>query len=234
MNTEVPERLARAREYLIIAESTDAKREAYIKAADEIIAAQKEDPTLSFVEIDERLGRSKSGKYSGDLVRWRTSSSTRSTPFGGPDHRVISDSAAAKRMLRDPDQRRKVMAELPSDTRAEIVEEMIEDDEDDAVSSVADSALERREMRRPRVPRKERQTQVADLKGLLLSLGRIKYELLQFVHVAKNQAHDLDEESRDHLRTQVADIVNILTWLDEGLKGESLEETLEKILAQEN
>jgi hypothetical protein len=70
--------LSRARDYITIAESGDAKREAYAKAADEIIAWLDEDKTRSAREASRILGRE--NDYAGALVRWRTSDRP-GTPF---------------------------------------------------------------------------------------------------------------------------------------------------------
>lgn len=55
----------------------------YGKAADEIIAAQQADPTLSNREIGERMGRSRD--WVRELVRWRTTdaSSRHPSPYSG-------------------------------------------------------------------------------------------------------------------------------------------------------
>lgn len=88
-----------------------------MKAADEIIAAQKEDPKLSFREIDRLIGHGGSvGRYSGDLVRWRTGACARThLPFGRDekDTHEIRQQRDAEKVLADPEQRRQVMASLP-------------------------------------------------------------------------------------------------------------------------
>jgi hypothetical protein len=94
--------LAAAAEYIKIAESGDAARAAYLHAADEIIAAQKDDPSLTYTEIGKRIKRYHD--YAGDLVRWRTSGAKTPTPFshgGQSEHRAGSDKAAAKRVARE-------------------------------------------------------------------------------------------------------------------------------------
>lgn len=60
--------IEKAREYISIAESGDAKREAYTKAADEILAAKAEDPTLTQRQIGEQLDKSRT--WIQDLLRW--------------------------------------------------------------------------------------------------------------------------------------------------------------------
>lgn len=74
--------LERAKEFIAVAESGDAKIEAYRRAADEIRAAQSADPTMGLRAIGERLGRSRN--WVGTLVTWRTSVTDPDTPpFGG-------------------------------------------------------------------------------------------------------------------------------------------------------
>lgn len=108
--------LARARDYLARGE------EFYARAADEIIAAQKDDPTLGVREIAQRLDRSKSWVH--ELVRWRTSvQGPLHPPFGGPVENEARYDRQARTALKDPERRRKALAEL--DTRE--VEQIAQD-----------------------------------------------------------------------------------------------------------
>jgi hypothetical protein len=61
--------LAAAAEFIAIAESGDAKRLAYEKAADEILAAQAADPSLTQIAITRRLGKSRD--WISLLLKWR-------------------------------------------------------------------------------------------------------------------------------------------------------------------
>jgi hypothetical protein len=87
------ERLARAKHYLAIAESQDSKREAYWKAAEDIIAAFQAGD--SYASIDRELGRKKD--YSRRLADWRRAGAVNGTdlPFTetGP-RRVTRDGIA--------------------------------------------------------------------------------------------------------------------------------------------
>lgn len=98
--------LARAKDYI-------AKGEGYYrKAAEEIVAAMEADPTLSQREIGRRLGRDQ--KWVARLVRWSTSADRdTSTPFHSPTLERARNKSEAKKALRDPDIRRRVIAELP-------------------------------------------------------------------------------------------------------------------------
>jgi hypothetical protein len=107
--------LAKAKEY---ADRGDAF---YEKAADEILAAKEEDPTLSNGAIGERLGRS--GSWVGDLVRWRTSGHPDVRPFAGSrEARLRSET---RKLLRDePTEAAALVAEAPPKTRRAIAHEL--------------------------------------------------------------------------------------------------------------
>jgi hypothetical protein len=96
--------LAAAAEYIKIAESGDAARAAYAHAADEIIAAQKDDSTLSNYQIGRHLGRSES--WVRTLVRWRTTAdSSTDSPFTREARRqrgeASPDDSTAKKVARE-------------------------------------------------------------------------------------------------------------------------------------
>jgi transposase len=91
VNKSAEQHLAKAREYVARGE------EFYRKAAEEIVAAMQDDPTLSSRQIAELLGRSKT--WVNDLVRWDTSGREADTPYGG--HKQRNEKSATQRMLRD-------------------------------------------------------------------------------------------------------------------------------------
>lgn len=119
--------LQRAREYIAIAESADAKRDAYERAADEIIAWVREEPTRTYRDADKSLGRG--NDYTGSLVRWRTS--------GGPGlpfaRRPADDSREAERLtertLRDagPEVVSRIIDDLPPERRSVIAQRLLAD-----------------------------------------------------------------------------------------------------------
>jgi hypothetical protein len=83
--------LEAAAAYIAVAESGDAKREAYVKAADEILAAQAEDPKLTRRQIGESIGKSQT--WVTELLGWRTSDRhADQTPWAAQvdDHRYRS------------------------------------------------------------------------------------------------------------------------------------------------
>lgn len=125
--------LARARDYLARGE------EFYARAADEIIAAQKDDPTLSGREVARRLERSET--WVRTLVQWRTSAqdpAQHPRPFSGPVENEARYDRQARTALKDPERRRKALAEL--DTRE--VEQIARDANEVAMDRVR---AERRE-----------------------------------------------------------------------------------------
>jgi hypothetical protein len=71
--------LEAARGYIAVAESGDAKREAYRKAADEILAAMTEDDSLTQRKVGERIG--KGHAWVGKLLRWAGSPENQGLPF---------------------------------------------------------------------------------------------------------------------------------------------------------
>lgn len=89
MNDQAKGHLAKARDYLTKGDSW------YRKAADEIIAAQKADPTLTNVEIGKQFGRSE--HWVRKIVAWGTNP-TAPSPFAEPD-RDTPDVRGAKRVL---------------------------------------------------------------------------------------------------------------------------------------
>jgi hypothetical protein len=95
MNASAKAHLAKAKEYV-------AKGEQFYRmAAEQIVAAQAEDSTLSNREIGEWFGRSHT--WVQDIVRWHTSGSAR-TPFGEdarPGMRERTDRSATKKVLRE-------------------------------------------------------------------------------------------------------------------------------------
>jgi hypothetical protein len=131
--------LKRAKDYIVIAESSDSKIAAYKKAADEIIKARKADAGLGYREIDRQLGRSDSGngRYSQRLVKWRTSAARPTQlPFGGEDENARKDRGALRTILKDPEHLERVIPDLPTRALQELA-----DRADEAVA-------ERREARR--------------------------------------------------------------------------------------
>lgn len=130
--------LERAREYIAIAESSDAKREAYQRAADEIIAWVHDDPTRSYRDVDRQIGKAEG--YAGRLVRWRTNEAqAHHLPFGGMSERTRKDASTTKSTLRDADDETigRIVDDLPPERRGVIAQRLLADP--DARSAMVDS-----------------------------------------------------------------------------------------------
>lgn len=87
--------------------------EFYEKAADEIVAAQKEDPTLSYPEIGRRVGKSRT--WVRTLVQWRTSGMTSPTPHAREEN-AHQDITSTRRVARErPEEFARVAAKAMED-----------------------------------------------------------------------------------------------------------------------
>lgn len=104
-----PDRLVRAKQCLMIAESSDSKREAYVQAAEEIAAAFKEDPGLTKPAVATAVGINH--QKVGVLLKWRESGFVAQTPW-------LMDKNATKRAALS--HARKVLRENPE----AVIEEM--------------------------------------------------------------------------------------------------------------
>lgn len=107
MNTLAEKHLAKAQGYLAKGDGF------YRKAAEEIVAAQEADHTLSNREIGERFD--KSASWVRDIVRWSTTSQGVASPWAGKEHADNRAVAHTKRILRDAplEQVEQVISELP-------------------------------------------------------------------------------------------------------------------------
>jgi len=125
-NETVEARLDRAKQYLAIADSPDAKREGYIKAAEEVAAALEEGATQVFVATN--LGRSQS--FVSKLVRWRASGFEGATPYLADENATGRAAASHTRStLRDPERRREVIESLSPEERAAVAREAVRDED---------------------------------------------------------------------------------------------------------
>lgn len=126
MSEKVLTRLERASNYLAIAESDDAEKEAYRRAA-ELIAAHKADTSESNERIGAQLrsprGEPRSGTYVGNVLKWLSEGCPGSSPhLMNPRHHEISDNAKAKRVVRErPDVIVGAIRELPAEQQAQLV-----------------------------------------------------------------------------------------------------------------
>jgi transposase len=117
------DRIARAKEFLAIAESKDSKREAYIKAAEEI-AAHKTDSGESNERIAIRLDKSES--TIDKILQWRKSGYEAETPFLMDEGATTRAARShAKTVLKNSEQRTKVLDELPEEDQVEVAREIL-------------------------------------------------------------------------------------------------------------
>lgn len=94
----------------------------YRRAADEIIAAREEDPTLGWPAVAERVGMSRT--WCQQLVQWRTTRQATGSPFARDEGETErKDRAAAKTVLAEAEQRRKVMADLEPAELEKVIED---------------------------------------------------------------------------------------------------------------
>lgn len=105
--------LAKAKDYIAIAESGDSKLAAFRKAADEIIRARKADHRLTWPEVGQGIGRS--DRYAKHLVHWRTKGEPGNPPFARDTAEAKGRGAVeAKRVLKDPERYDEIIPELPT------------------------------------------------------------------------------------------------------------------------
>ena len=153
---EVDRHLAAAAEDIAIAESGDAEGSAYEHAADHIIAAQELNPTLSFAEIDRRLGKAnRKSRYSSELVQWRRDPRGRATPYSGPTaQNRASDRAKVNRAARErPADFAAAFEQAPPDAKRKIAEQIGQAPEVRIAARQADQRDEERRRPSPVPPR---------------------------------------------------------------------------------
>ena len=118
--------LTRAREYIAIAESSDAKREAYKRAA-EHIAAHRAETGDSHESVARYCNTSR--ERVSKLLQWRDTGYAAATPFL-MDERATGRAARShtKKWLREaePEDIEQMVSELPSEQRAVIAQAAVE------------------------------------------------------------------------------------------------------------
>ena len=114
-------RLDRAREFLAIAESGDAKREAYKRAAEEI-AAHKAETGDSDASLARMIGRKQ--PFVSKLLKWRDTGFAAATPFlMDPQATQRAAQSHAKRVLSDPTSRKELLDSLDPEVRTHVAME---------------------------------------------------------------------------------------------------------------
>jgi hypothetical protein len=224
--------LARAREYLAIAESDDSKRQAYIKAAEEIAAAKESDQKLTNVEVATSIG--KSDKYVHALLKWRETSYEADTPFlmdtGATGRAAISHTRAT---LRDPEATTKALEGL-TDEQVDEVSSRLFNERMKRINEAAGIELKTHEQ----IMGEQAQRLINDPLRVLsrfgASLGRasgaVRVSLLSYQELlALVEREDIREEAREDLIEWLAG-VNLA--IQEAIDG-SFEAALERVLTNE-
>lgn len=148
------DRIARAAAFIAIAESGDAKREAYERAADEILLARREDPTLTWRQIGARLGRHE--RLPRELVAWREEG-REGLPHSDAAHGRDRNAVGARKIAREqpdvfadafakapPEQQRKIADAIASTPARKVLREATEDDQDRRARERMEAANERK------------------------------------------------------------------------------------------
>jgi len=93
----------------------------YAHAADEIMAAQREDPTLGYRTIAERVGKSR--EWCRALVQWRTNGIDEAGPFSEAAGKPNRDESGMRKVIREqPDVVVEAIREAPPEVQARIVD----------------------------------------------------------------------------------------------------------------
>lgn len=194
-------RLARAKAYIAIAESKDAKREAYKRAAKELVAYRDESP---------RQWRSQAASYCNTstatidkLVQWYDSGLKAETPFL-MDKKATQRAAIshARKVLRESSAKEleDVVADLPRAAKNKIVEAMTSDYQ----KRVEPTRAKNRSDRNKRVD--VRWVEAEGLFDSLFNKGRTLLRLAQSVEW-DDESRDMLVENGDRLRALVELIV---------------------------
>lgn len=138
MSTTLDPRLERAKEYLAIAESDDSKREAYIRAAEEV-AAYKETTRKSNRDIaislwprqKKRTGEHPKEQTVQKLLQWRKTGYEAATPFLADGEATTRAARShAKKLLSDPAEAAKLAPQILAALDTPEVMEAVEADDE--------------------------------------------------------------------------------------------------------
>ncbi len=203
MNTQATKHLSQAASF--VAKGT----EFYRKAAEEIVAAQKADSTLSNRQAGEYIGEIARGEsYSENwvrgIVRWRTSSQEPAdTPWAFDTPRRQAD--MTKQILREAplEQIEQIIDQLPADRRVEIAEAALKPEKN-----------ERQRGRKTRqANREERHEDPARYAAQVVSLDLRKANDALLAAVSDAQDTNWPQEWSDRLLAKVAVTAELLDML---------------------
>lgn len=148
MAPRMDERLVRAKAYLAIAESGDSKREAYKRAAKEIVAYRTE-TKVAYATIADALAVDRNTVRR--LHDWYAKGCPGDSPYAGKEHADNRALAHTKRILRDQ----------PMETIERIIDELPEERQTQIAAAAHDSYFQRRkeleQQRRNKTPQDERE-----------------------------------------------------------------------------
>ena len=225
MPRQLDARLARAKAYLAIAESKDAKREAYKRAANEI-AAFKDATRATYSDIAISLGKSEVTVRK--LVTWRRDGFKADTPF-------LMDAEATKRaarshtkaVLSDPSEAAKVVADLPPAARKNLAKAM---DDDPSGRKATDDVRDERYMRQAQG--RAGRGRIEDPKLPHVLLRRIEGDRVKILHAVEQMVghwHDhrleADEEEQRLARDSMAEtIIEVEKQITGALREAGMEE----------
>lgn len=216
--------LEKARTYLEQGESY------YHKAAEEIIAARAEDPTLSDRAISEALGRSR--HWITEIVTWHTNgpNTDMPTPFAGQYEKVRASlaTAAAKK---DPTSIVDAITKAPPEARREIMRGI-------AQEPALNAEMEREQIEhtgRPAARENEREWRRQSADGwvaLARPLIRAEAALKDAVEIARDVTVD-DDTARGVLLERIERGKLLYEWLESHVDGgAAFDEALEALLAE--
>jgi hypothetical protein len=226
--------LAKAKEYLVVAESKDAKREAFKLAAGEI-RTHRAETGATYTAIAEALGRE--SNWVRTLVKWHEDGCKANTPWAIPSENDRVRFAHAKRAMRDQP--------------VEAIKEMLDDLPDDVVTKIAEATEGTRITRRlyadrpkPTVKEANRKVKAADSQRMKdnpweasarlgSTIGSARAAIRAVVHqyqefVALVEDDEFLTDGRERLVGLRADIDLALGALLEGSIEEAFSELLDK------
>jgi len=246
--TETVDHLQMAKEHLVVAESGDAKREAYRQAAEHIAAAKQADPKLTNRVVATTLG--KSGEFVQKVLQWRSSGYQADTPWL-MDEKATGRAALShtKATLRDAplEQIERIVQELPPAAIVKIVQAGLEKPEiahEIAKSADASAAVIRASGRvtEEAVHQNRKRTRAARGEGSVGGGLEFLVEVLGNAISAKGRLndsykaardHDINDDQKETLEEVFGEINTIIDWYRSYLASgdQSFEDELTKLLS---
>lgn len=251
MNTAAERHLAKAEGYLAKGDNW------YGKAADEIIAAQKADPTISQREIGEKFGKSQ--KWVARLVAWRTSESPATHPIdwerGSHSTKAEIEAGVKKTLIEAPfEVVETILMDLPAKRAAKIARlslekpgvtrEMAKDPESSAAVTRASGQV-REEMvaRNKERTRKARKEATGGISGAAVTIGELVHVIGPLVQAKHNlresyngvREFEISDDVREAVVEELAEVRQIVDWYESFIESgdQSFEDELSKLLADD-